>query len=57
MLRLAVSVFPVLLAALAAAEGGLEGRVLNARSGEYLGNARVTLAGGALEAFTDAEGR
>ncbi|MFZ9839869.1 MAG: carboxypeptidase-like regulatory domain-containing protein, partial [Opitutaceae bacterium] len=47
----------MLPARLAAAEGGLEGRVLNARSGEYLGNARVTVTGGALEAFTDADGR
>ncbi|PAW83421.1 MAG: hypothetical protein B9S27_00050 [Opitutia bacterium Tous-C8FEB] len=44
-------------AAWAAVEGSLEGRVLNERSGEYLGNARVTLAGGASEAFTDADGR
>ena len=48
------SAFPL---ASAAAEGALEGRVLNARSGEYLGNARVTLAAGSLEAFTDGDGR
>ena len=48
------SAFPL---ASAAAEGALEGRVLNARSGEYLGNARVTLAAGSLEAFTDVDGR
>ncbi len=37
--------------------GTIEGRVLNARSGEYLEKARVTVEGTALEAFTDAGGQ
>src|SRR6266542_4210521 len=36
--------------------GTIEGRVLNADSGEYLENARLTVEGTSLEAFTDAEG-
>ena len=39
------------------ATGTIEGRVLHARSGEYLENARVTIDGAAREAFTDASGR
>jgi TonB-dependent receptor len=35
----------------------LEGRVLNTRNGEYLENARVTIEGTSLEAFTDATGQ
>ena len=34
----------------------LEGRVLNTRNGEYLENARVTIEGTSLAAFTDATG-
>ena len=40
-----------------AATGTIEGRVLNARSGEYLEKARVTLEGTAREAFTDSAGQ
>lgn len=36
--------------------GIVEGRVLNARSGEYLENARVTAEGSAAEALTDSGG-
>jgi TonB-dependent receptor len=38
------------------APGTIEGRVLNGRSGEYLENARVTIEGTSLEAFTDSGG-
>ena len=34
------------------ATGTIEGRVLHARSGEYLENARVTIDGAAREVFT-----
>ncbi|MDO8540077.1 MAG: carboxypeptidase regulatory-like domain-containing protein [Opitutaceae bacterium] len=40
-----------------AATGIIEGRVLNVRSGEYLENARVTIAGTSLEVFTESDGR
>lgn len=43
-------------AASATASGVIEGRVLNSRSGEYIENARLTIEGTALEAFTDANG-
>lgn len=36
--------------------GAIEGRVFNARSGEYLEKARVTIEGSGLETFTDASG-
>lgn len=39
------------------APGLIEGRVLNTRSGEYVERARVTVAGTALETFTDSAGR
>lgn len=38
------------------ATGTLEGRVLNVTSGNYLNNARVTVAGTKLQAFTNDEG-
>ncbi|MFM1746774.1 MAG: hypothetical protein RLZZ188_440 [Verrucomicrobiota bacterium] len=41
----------------AAAAGGIEGRVFSPASGEYLAQARVTVDGTSLEAFTDADGR
>ena len=37
--------------------GTIEGRVLNTRNGEYLENARVTVDGTGLEAFTDSSGQ
>jgi hypothetical protein len=36
--------------------GTIEGRVLNARSGEYVENARLTVEGTPLETFSDATG-
>lgn len=36
--------------------GTIQGRVVNARSGEYLANARLTIEGTVLETFTDADG-
>ncbi|MEO6245277.1 MAG: carboxypeptidase regulatory-like domain-containing protein, partial [Opitutaceae bacterium] len=39
------------------ATGTVEGRVLNTRNGEYLENARVTVDGTGLEAFTDSSGQ
>ncbi len=38
------------------ATGTIEGRVQNVRTGEYLENARVSLAGTALTAFTESDG-
>ncbi|MBI5692338.1 MAG: carboxypeptidase regulatory-like domain-containing protein [Verrucomicrobia bacterium] len=38
------------------ATGTVEGRVSNPRTAEYVENARITVAGTALEAFTDAAG-
>lgn len=38
------------------ASGTIEGRVLNARSGEYLVSARITVERTALETFTDLDG-
>ena len=43
-------------AAQSAGTGAIEGRVLNATNGRYLNNARVTVDGTQLEAFTNAEG-
>jgi iron complex outermembrane receptor protein len=39
------------------ASGSIEGRVLNATAGNYLTNARVTVEGTAIEAFTDSFGQ
>jgi iron complex outermembrane receptor protein len=39
-----------------AAIGTIEGRVVNARSGEYLANARITVENSTLETFTDSDG-
>ncbi len=36
--------------------GTVQGRVINARNGEYLANARITIDGTALETFTDSDG-
>ncbi len=44
------------LAAQTTGTGAIEGRVLNARTGEYLEGARITVPGTALETFTDAAG-
>ncbi len=44
------------LAAQTAALGTIEGKVVNARNGEYLENARVSVEGTLLETFTDFEG-
>ncbi len=41
----------------AQAKGEISGQVLNAGTGNYLNNARVTVAGTTIEAFTDASGR
>ena len=41
----------------AEATGVVEGRVFSPASGEYLAQARVTVEGTSLEAFTDADGR
>jgi iron complex outermembrane recepter protein len=56
-------IFPVLLAfavarvgAQVTTHGMIEGRVLSGRSGEYLANARITIEGTGLEAFTDSDG-
>ncbi len=38
------------------AVGTIEGRVLNARNGEYVASARIAVEGAALETLTDAEG-
>ena len=37
--------------------GTIEGRVLNARSGEYVAGARISVQGSALETFTDSDGK
>jgi iron complex outermembrane recepter protein len=39
-----------------AATGIIEGRVLNARTGEYVANARIAVEGTSLETFTDSDG-
>lgn len=46
----------VLLPAQNAGTGTIEGRVLNARTGGYLENARVSIEGTALETFTESDG-
>src|SRR6476619_2966461 len=38
------------------ATGGIEGRVLNPRNGEYLENARVTVEASGLTVFTESDG-
>ncbi len=43
-------------AATAAASGSIEGRVFNPRSGTVVENARISIEGGALVTFTDADG-
>ena len=48
--------FTLVAVAAAAEPGTIEGRVLNARSGEYLESARLTVVGTSLEAFSDEEG-
>src|SRR5437870_5425006 len=40
-----------------AAAGAIEGRVINAITGNYLNNARVTVAGTTIETFTDSFGQ
>lgn len=50
----AVAALPA--AAQPAATGSIRGRVLNADTGDYLNNARVTVAGTALQAFTNSYG-
>ncbi len=47
---------PVRPAEAVAATGMIEGRVLNARSGEYLEGVRVSVEGTALQTFTDSSG-
>jgi TonB-dependent receptor len=47
---------PRALSAQSAAVGTIEGRVLNARNGEYVASARITVDGTALETLTDADG-
>ena len=61
--RLAFGLFAAVFAvvtpsavAQSAASGTIEGRVLNARNGEYLENARLTVEGTSLETFTDTDG-
>ena len=44
------------LSAQSAAVGTIEGRVSNARSGDYVENARITVEGTSLEAFSDSAG-
>ena len=41
----------------AALTGGIEGTVVDARTGQFLENARLSLAGSPVEAFTDQQGR
>ena len=38
------------------ADGSVEGRVLNTTNGRYINNARITVEGTALEAFSDEQG-
>ncbi|MBI5689526.1 MAG: carboxypeptidase-like regulatory domain-containing protein [Verrucomicrobia bacterium] len=53
----AASTFSALTAATPSpATGTVEGRILNARSGEYLEGARVTVPGTNLETFTETDG-
>lgn len=53
---LAVPILPAAEAIATAATGSLEGRVSNARSGEFLGRARVVLEPSGQETFTDSGG-
>ena len=39
-----------------AATGGIDGRVFNSQTGQYLENARITIEGTQVETFTDAGG-
>ncbi|MBM3854888.1 MAG: hypothetical protein FJ399_17340, partial [Verrucomicrobia bacterium] len=58
-LRLAALLVPAVeptLAAAAAATGVVEGRISNARTGDYVERARLTVAGTTLETFSDASG-
>ncbi len=63
-LTMKIHLFPALAAVfvatalpvLAQTSGTIEGRVLNATNGEYLNNARVTVEGTALAAFTNSSG-
>jgi iron complex outermembrane recepter protein len=55
-LSLVLLLCPVPVPAQAVNVGTIEGRVLNARSGEYLANARITVEGTRLETFTDSDG-
>ena len=57
LLRLALFLLSLGLARAQSATGAIEGRVLNTGTGEYLENARVTVEGTALEAFTDSLGQ
>ena len=54
----AIATFAIFTSAQAqtVAAGTVEGRVVNARTGEYLAGARITIEGRALETFTDADG-
>jgi TonB-dependent receptor len=60
-LRRAIVCSVALLAAttamVAQTTGSIQGRVLNATNGSYVTNARVTVEGTTLQAFTDASGR
>ncbi len=49
--------FPIATHAQAIATGTIEGRVINPVTGEYLENARITVEGTSLEAFTDQTGQ
>jgi TonB-dependent receptor len=51
----ALAAAPALLAQ-APATGTIEGRILNARTGEYLEGVRLTVPGTVLEAFSDSDG-
>ncbi|MBM3874858.1 MAG: carboxypeptidase-like regulatory domain-containing protein [Verrucomicrobia bacterium] len=53
-LALGTSIHPL---AAAQPSGIIEGTVANARTGEFLENTRVTLAGAGRVVFTDSEGR
>src|SRR5687767_2948053 len=54
---LAVALFVTMCArAQSANTGAIEGRVFDAARGEYLENARITVEGTSLEAFTDTGG-
>ena len=44
------------LSAQSSAVGSIEGRVLNARNGEYVASARITVEGSALETLTESDG-